>query len=82
MPAVAVPRYTPEGRAAVAADPDRWMRLLYGLRQAPEALEAIELAAEGRRILRPQRLEDTEVFVADGAAAIEVGGAERGELLA
>src|SRR5437867_7694045 len=81
MPAVAVPGGAAQRGTAVATDPDRRMWLLHRLRQALDALEAVELAAERRRTLRPQRLEDAQVLVADGAAAVEVGGAEGGELL-
>src|SRR5690349_12911479 len=82
MPAITVARDPAERRRAVAADPDRRMRPLHRLGQAAQRLEAVEVTAEAGGVLRPQRLEDLQVLVADRAATIEVRRAERLELLA
>src|SRR5207244_12712116 len=57
MPAVTESRHAPQRGLAVAPDPDRRMRLLHGVRQALDLVEAIELAAERRGRGRPERLE-------------------------
>src|SRR6185436_17840489 len=82
MPAVAETRRPPQGGLAVAADPDRRVRLLNGLGPTVERLESIELAREGRGTLRPQRLEDADVLVSYRAPPLELRRAERLELLA
>src|SRR5688500_9118583 len=82
MPAVAEARRPPQRGLRVAADPDGGMGLLHRLRQTLDGIEAVERALERGRAFRPQRLEDAQVLVADGATTVEVGGAERLELLA
>src|SRR5262245_16286974 len=81
MPAVAVPRDAAQGGRAMPPDPDRRVWLLDGSGQAAERAETIEAASEGRRILRPQRLEDPDVLVAHRTPAVEVRRAQRLELL-
>src|SRR5499433_3962225 len=82
MPAVSQTRRSPQGDLAVSAYPDRWMRLLHRGGQALQSVEAVEASREGSRALRPERLHDADVLVADRAAAIEVGRAQGLELLA
>src|SRR5262245_35322352 len=82
MPAAAEPDGAPQRRPAVTTGPRGRVRLLHGVRKAPEVLEAMELASERRGRFSPQRLEDAEVLVADGPAPIEVRRAQCLELLA
>src|SRR5713226_2936200 len=81
MPAVAEPRHPAERELAVAAHPDRRMRLLHRMGQAAHGLEAVELAAERGGVLGPQGLEDAQVLVTHRAAPVEGLSAERIELL-
>src|SRR6266511_1657669 len=82
MPAIAIFRRAPEGGAAMAANPDRWMRFLHRLRQAAHALELIELARKVGWILCPQRLEDLQIFIAERAAPLKGWGMQRLKLFA
>src|SRR5215470_10259484 len=57
VPAVAEGDHATEGARAVAADPQRWVRPLRGLRCEADVAEPEELPVERRIVLRPQRLE-------------------------
>src|SRR5207245_9960066 len=63
VPAIAELDNPAKRARAVAADPDRRMRLLHRLRGKADVVEAVELAVEGRAIRGPELLEDPEHLV-------------------
>ncbi len=80
VPAVAQRDDPLEGARAVAADPDRRVRLLHGLGREADVAEAEVLPREGRVVLGPQRLEDAQHLVGLPAPLVE-GRAQDLELL-
>ena len=68
-------------RPALAADPDRRMRLLHRLGVDQDVVEADVLARELRVRLGPELDEGLDVFVGDLAALREIGRLDRLELL-
>src|ERR1700733_1367224 len=81
MPAIAVPRGAPQGRARMTANPDGWMRLLQreGLR-ADIGITVVGASKAGGR-LGPELLEYRNPLIGHGAAFVEVGTAQRLEFL-
>src|SRR5882757_1704413 len=63
IPGIADAGRSPQRRPALAADPDRRMRLLHGLRVETDIGESDVLAVELRRILRPEFNEGAHIFV-------------------
>src|SRR5581483_7749479 len=72
IPAVADPHRALEGLRALAADPERGMRLVRWLRREQDVVEAHVAALVARRALGPQRLEGVEILVG-GAPALGEG---------
>jgi hypothetical protein len=68
MPGGAELRRAAKCRPAVAADPDRRVRLLHGLGLERESAELRVLAGERRRARGPQLLHRLHVFIGHGAA--------------
>src|SRR5262245_19026556 len=71
VPAVAEGRDAAKRARAVAADPDRRVRLLHRLGREADVGEAVELAVEAWVIRGPQLLEDAEHLVGAAAAVAE-----------
>ncbi len=82
IPGVPQGRGAAERRPALAADPERRMRLLHRMRQRRDIGELRIFAGEARRVLRPDRLEHAQIFVRHPAALLERRQAHRLELLA
>ena len=80
IPGVADPRGAAQGRAALAADPNRWVGLLHRLRLEQDVGEFDVAAREARIVLGPQLTERIEIFVGDRAALGKRRYAERLEL--
>ena len=80
-PDVAVAYRAAQRGRALAADPDRRVRLLHGLGQEGDLGEAHVAALETRVLLGPQDLERLQVLVGDAAALLERRRADRLELL-
>ena len=72
-PTVAVLHHPVEGPRAVAADDDRGVRPLEGLRVGPDPLEAHELALVARLPLRPDRLHGQHTLAQEPPARLEGG---------
>ena len=68
IPGIAEARGAAQRRPALAADPDRRMRLLHRLGREVDVVEAHVLAGEPRLVLGPQLEEGLDVFVGDLAA--------------
>jgi hypothetical protein len=81
VPAIAQPRGAAQRRAALAADPDRRVRLLHRLRLEADIAEADMLAREFGCRLRPERLAGHDVFVGHPTAGGEIRQLQRLELL-
>ena len=71
VPAVPQRRHALERAGAVAADPDRRVRLLHRLGREADLAHVVELALEARIVLGPERLEDREHLVGLPAARVE-----------
>src|SRR4051812_15743873 len=81
IPGVAERDSAAQCRRALAADPERRVRLLHRLRQKHDIRELHVLTMELRIVLRPQRLERSQILVGHLAALSERRRADRFELL-
>src|SRR5262249_47016919 len=72
VPAVAQPRRAANRRIGVGADPDRWMRLLYGAAAQRGVLQREVRAGHGHDVLGPQPLHGEEVLL-EAAHALLLG---------
>ena len=81
VPAVGIAGGAAQRGHAMAADPDRGVRLLHRQRLAAHGAEAVVLALVLDRAGGPELLENAHPFIGDRAAAGEWGGVQSLELL-
>ena len=82
MPAIGESSHPAQRGPTVTANPDRWIRLLYGLRQKVERIKAVEFTVETGGFLRPEYLKDLKVFVRQCAATVKLKAPQRLEFFA